>query len=357
MTTLVRRRTLLAGDACSHLQTVSGGPTFTRRTLLSGGAAAVGLAASPLVTMVEAQAITEIRMIGFGGVTNVPIWFAIDRGLFAKEGLKVTLDRTPNSKEQIANLMADKYQFATTAFDNIVAYTEGQGSAKYDNFDLVAILGVHSGLNSVVTAATVKTWNDIKGKTVSVDSPTSGYATVLYQILQNKGLARDRDYKVISVGGTGARIKSLVDGTAQMAIISSPDDIELQNKGFNILAEAAVEIGEFQGSTYAVRRSYAKANEKTVLAFIRAIRAAHDAVFNNKADTIAVLKTRAKELSDQQIETMYTRMTGPGGLNPGAAINTKGVETVLKLRSIYGSEKGPLPSPAKYIDTSYAQKA
>jgi ABC-type nitrate/sulfonate/bicarbonate transport system substrate-binding protein len=316
----------------------------------------VGLSV-PLVGIAGAQALTEIRMIGFGGGTNLPVWLAIDRGLFEKQGLKVTLDRTPGSKEQIADLMGGKYQFATTAFDNIVAYTEGQGSAKYDDFDLVAILGVHSGLNSVVSAASIKTWDDIKGKTVSVDSPTSGYATVLYQILQNKGLTKDRDYKVISVGGTGARVKSLEDGTAQVAIISSPEDVQLQNAGFTILADAGVAVGEYQASTYVVRKSYAKANEKTVLAFIRSIRAAHDAVFGNKADAIAVLKSRAKGLSDQQIEAMYTRLTGPGGLNRGAAINIKGVETVLKLRSIYGSAKAPLPSPAKYIDTTYAEKA
>jgi ABC-type nitrate/sulfonate/bicarbonate transport system substrate-binding protein len=296
-------------------------------------------------------------MVGFGGGTNLPVWLAIDRGLFEKQGLKVTLDRTPNSKEQIANLMAGKYQFATTAFDNIVAYTEGQGSAKYENFDLVAILGVHSGLNSVVTAASVKTWNDIKGKIVAVDAPTSGYATVLYQILQDKGIVRERDYKVISVGGTGARVKALKEGTAQMAIISSPDDVQLRNAGFNILADAAVEVGEYQGSTYAVRRSYAKANENTVLAFIRSIRNAHDVVFKDKTTSIAILKSHIKGLSDVQIDDMYVRMTGPGGLNRGATINTKGVETVLRLRSVYGAAKGPVPPASKYIDMSYAKKA
>ena len=37
------------------------------------------------------------------------------------------------------DLMSGKYQFATTAFDNIVAHTEGQGSAQFANYDLVAI--------------------------------------------------------------------------------------------------------------------------------------------------------------------------------------------------------------------------
>ena len=355
MTTPTRPRAAPSGNVRIPLRGAAAGPLLSRRTLLSGAAA--GLVASPLVMTAGAQGVTEIRMIGFGGGTNLPVWLAIDRGLFEKHGLKVTLDRTPNSKEQIANLMAGKYQFATTAFDNIVAYTEGQGSAKYDNFDLVAILGVHSGLNSVVTAAAVKTWNDIKGKAVAVDAPTSGYATVLYQILQDKGVAKDRDYKVLSVGGTGARVKALKEGTAQMAIISSPDDVQLRNAGFNILADAAVEVGEYQGSTYAVRRSYAKANEKTVLDFIRSIRNAHDVVFKDKATSVAVLKSRITGLSDAQIEDMYVRMTGPGGLNRGAAINAKGVETVLRLRSIYGKAKGPAAPATKYIDTSYAQKA
>jgi ABC-type nitrate/sulfonate/bicarbonate transport system substrate-binding protein len=331
--------------------------TAKRRGALVGAAAAMGLAASLVAGIAAAQGVTEVRMVGFGGATNLPVWFALDRGLFEKQGLKVTLDRTPDSKEQIANMMAGKYQFATTAFDNIVAYTEGEGSVKYDDFDIVAILGVHSGLNSVVAAPAIKTWNDIRGKAVAVDAPTSGYATVLYHILRNRGIAKDRDYKVISVGGTRARAKALEEGSAQMAIISSPEDVQLRKAGFNILADPAVEIGEYQASTYAVRRSYAKANEKIVLAFVRAVKESHDAIFKNKADAVGVLKSRLRDLSDEQAETIYARMIGPGGLNRSAAINTAGVETVLKLRSIYGGVAGPSPSPAKYIDTSYGDKA
>ena len=52
------------------------------------------------------------------------------------------------SKEQMQDIMAGKYQFASTAFDNIVAYTEGQGTDKFPDYDVVAIAGVHSGMNS-----------------------------------------------------------------------------------------------------------------------------------------------------------------------------------------------------------------
>ena len=309
---------------------------------------AVGLAA-------PASGQTEIKLIGFGGGTNVPSRVAIDKGFFLKEGLKVTQDVTEGSKEQMRDIMAGKYQFASTAFDNIVAYTEGQGTDKFPDYDVVAIAGVHSGMNTLVARPEIKKYSDLKGKVVAVDSPTSGYATVLYQIVKDKaGLEKDKDYTTNSVGGTGARVKALKDGTGHVAMISSPNDMQLKDEGFTILGDAATEIGDFQGSAYAVRKSYAKSNPKEVEAFTRAMVAATDYVFSDKAGTIETLKARIKGLSDSDAEKLYARLTGPGGLNKRASLNTKGVETVLKLRSLYG---GAAPqSAAKYIDLSFYEK-
>ena len=130
--------------------------------------------------------------------------------------------------------------------------------------------------------------------------------------------------------------------------------MQLKDEGFTILGDAAEEIGAFQGSAYAVRKSYAKTNEKEVNAFVRAMVAATDYVFSDKAGTVAVLKARIKNLSDADADKLYARLTGPGGLNKRAALNTKGVETVLKLRTLYG---GAAPASAtKYIDLSYYEK-
>ncbi len=187
-------------------------------------------------------------MTSFGGGTNVPSWVALERGFFLKEGLKVTQEVTHGSKEQMQDIMAGKYQFASTAFDNIVAYTEGEGTDKFPNYDVVAIMGVHSGMNSLVARPEIKKYSDLKGKVVAVDSPTSGYATVFYQIVKEKtGLEKDKDYTTNSVGGTGARVKALKDGTGHAAMISSPNDMQLKEEGFTILGDAATEIGALPG--------------------------------------------------------------------------------------------------------------
>jgi ABC-type nitrate/sulfonate/bicarbonate transport system substrate-binding protein len=300
-----------------------------------------------------AQAPTQIRMIGFGGATNLPAWVALDKGFFAKEGLAVTLDKTQGSKEQMQDIMAGKYEFVTTAFDNIVAYTDGEGATKYDNYDLTAILGVHSGLNSVVARPEIKSYEDLRGKTVAVDAVASGYATILYQILKNKGLG-DKDYKIISVGGTDGRVAALEDGRAQVAILSSPQDIQLEKKGYKILDDAAAALGDSQGSVYAVRKSWAKAHEKETLALMRAIIAAQDFVFDNKDAAIEVLIARTPGLSKEDAESIWKRLTGPGGLTRHAALNPKGVDMVLNLRTVYGN---PAKGGAdRYIDLSWQQK-
>jgi ABC-type nitrate/sulfonate/bicarbonate transport system substrate-binding protein len=301
------------------------------------------LAGLIMATAAHAQTLTDVKMIAFGDATNLPVWYALDKGLFEKEGLRLTLDRTTGSKEQFADIMAGKYQFSNTAFDNIVAYTEGQGAVKYDGFDVVAILGAHSGMNSVVGRPEIKTWADIKGKTLAVDSATSGYATVLYQILQNKGVLKDKDYGIISVGSTDARMKALREDKGQMAIIASPQDMVLKREGYN--------------GVYAIRRGYGKSNERETLAFIRAIMAAHEAVFTDRAGTIEVLRKLTRGLSDDDLNALYARMIGPGGLSRTTALNLKGIDMVLKLRSVYGTAQGPTAPASRYIDTSFAERA
>jgi ABC-type nitrate/sulfonate/bicarbonate transport system substrate-binding protein len=301
---------------------------------------------------------TKLDMIGFGGASNLPIWVAKDKGLFAKEGLEVKLDRTPGSVAQMQNLMAGKYQVASTSIDNIVAYAEGQGDVKIDNFDVVAVAGVHSGLNSVVTRPEIKAYKDIKGKAVAVDALGTGYAFVLFKILEKNGLHLNKDYSVVAVGGGPERLDALKSNKAVAAVMSAPNDIEAKNMGYNILADAAKELGGYQGSAYAVRRAWAKDHEKEVVAWIRALANAHDWVFANKAGSLDVLKSNIKGLNDADAEIIYTSLTtGAGGLNKKAEINMAGMKTVLALRGEYAEPKKKLTDPNKYMDLSYHQKA
>jgi len=123
---------------------------------------------------------TKLELIAFGGGGNWPVWAAQEKGLFAKNGISVNLSFTPNSVEQIRNLMSGKYDLGTTAYDNVVAYQEGQGETDLPvQPDLFAFMGGYSGSLRFVTSPDVKTYAALKGKTVGVDAATTGFAFIL----------------------------------------------------------------------------------------------------------------------------------------------------------------------------------
>lgn len=320
--------------------------------------AAAGFVMTAALGLGTASAQMKIDMVAFGGASNLPIWVAMDKGMFAKEGLELTLDRTQGSKALYENMMAGKYQVGSAAIDNTVAYVEGQGDVKIDSFDMVAFLGVHGGLNTAVARPEIKSYKDVKGKSVAVDAANSGYALVLYRILDQNGLKMHQDYKIVAVGGSGERMAAMKENKAVIALLSSPTDLEARALNYTFLGDAAASLGAYQGSAYVVRRAWAKDHEKELIALIRGIVNAHDYIFTNKSGAIEVMQKRVKGLDKTEAEALYANMTeGRGGLNRKAEINVEGVKTVLSLRSEYGEPKMTLSDPYKYIDTSYYEKA
>jgi ABC-type nitrate/sulfonate/bicarbonate transport system substrate-binding protein len=317
--------------------------------------AAIGLALSA-VTPAAAQ--TKLTIVTFAGATNLPVWIAIDKGFFAKEGLDVTQEITRGSTPAMQGLMDGKYQFASSALDNTIAIVEGEGDVKFDNFDVVAILGVHSGMNKIMSRPETKGYADIKGHAIASDALNSGYGLVLVKILASKGLVLNKDYTAVAVGSTPNRIAAMKENKAVAAVISPPEHMKLMKEGYNLLGDATEAIGAYQGSAFIVRRSWAKAHEKETLAFIRAQVAATDYAFANKAGALEVMKKNIKGLSDAELESAYTEMvTSKGGLNRGAKINMDGVKMLLTLRNEVAPAGKQLTDPNKYVDLSYYEKA
>ena len=73
---------------------------------------------------------SSLKIIAFPGAPNLPVFAAMAQGYFARHGLEVSLTTTPSSVYQIQAFHAGEFDLAFTAFDNIVAYQEGQGAAQ-----------------------------------------------------------------------------------------------------------------------------------------------------------------------------------------------------------------------------------
>lgn len=307
-----------------------------------------------------AQGPRTLELIAFGGGGNWPVWAAEDKGLFAKNGIAVKLSFTPNSVEQIRNLMSGKYDLGTTAYDNVVAYQEGQGETELPvQPDLFAFMGGYSGSLRFVTQPDIKTYAALKGKTVGVDAATTGFAFILYKLAAMNGLSMS-DYRIEKLGGTPARVQALMEGKIAGTMISSPSELLPESKGYTRLGDTTTTFGPYQASIGVARRAWAQKNGDRLVAFIRSYVAAMDWLQDpaNKDEAISIyakhIPAAPRPAAQKAYETMFSAKEG---FQKKAKIDLEGCRTVLKLRSEFAKPPKNLTDPAKYIDESYYARA
>jgi ABC-type nitrate/sulfonate/bicarbonate transport system substrate-binding protein len=307
-----------------------------------------------------AQTSKPIEVIVFPGGFNWPIWVAQEKGFFERNNVAVKITPTPNSVFQLTNLIDGKFDIAITAIDNLIAYMEGQGEAPTTHTpDLVAVMGSDNGFLRLVSVPEAKNYADLKGKEVSVDARTTGYAFVLEKLLEKGGLKRD-DVTYVKAGGVLQRFEALLAKKHAATMLISPFEVVAEARGFNRLANAVDVLGHYQGLVAGVRRQWAKENESQVVGFIRGFRAGVDWLYDpaNKAEAIAILRKNLPNMAEDLANKSYGILMDPkDGFTRDASIDVEGVRTVLALRTQYGEPQKELNAPMKYIDLSYYEKA
>lgn len=307
-----------------------------------------------------AWAAAPLEVIVFPGGFNWPLWVGQDKGFFAANGVEVKITPTPNSVFQIENLVAGKFDIAFSTIDNVIAYDEGQGEVALPVApDLFAFMGGQYGAVRLVTKPEIRTFADLKGKSLAVDAATTGYAFVLRKILQKNGLA-ESDYTIARVGGTAARAEALMQGKTDGTILTSPLELAPEAAGFHRIANAVDAIGPYQAVLGVARRAWAKDHETGLVGFIRGYVASLAWLADpaHRDEAAAIYRKNLPRASEAAaLKAWDVLLASPEGFQKKGEISLPGVRTVLELRSEYGRPQKNLTDPSKYIDESYYRKA
>jgi ABC-type nitrate/sulfonate/bicarbonate transport system substrate-binding protein len=296
----------------------------------------------------------------FPGGFNWAVYVAQHNGLFARNAIRVVVEETPNSIAQMTALSAGTCDIAMTGIDNVVAYVEGQGEAPIGpQPEFFAFMGSDTAFLNLIAASGIGSIAALKGKTVSVDALTTGFAFVLFEILRRNGLDTT-DYNVVKLGGTAQRWQALRGGRPDASLLSTPYNILAQNAGLTQLARSADVLGHYQGNVGAARRSWANANRDAVIGFIRAYANAVDWLYDraNCAEAIRILCKELPDMTPDLARQAYGELLDPkDGFFRNGHIDVEGVRTVLELRSRYAKPAKHLSDPGKYLDEAYLRAA
>jgi ABC-type nitrate/sulfonate/bicarbonate transport system substrate-binding protein len=223
--------------------------------------------------------------------------------------------------------------------------------------DLAIIAGqINKPTYSVVVRSDIKSIEDLRGKTLGVSNVKTGEVVFLKKALSKYGL-HEGDYQLANGGGAADRFAAMQKGVMAGTVLPSPFDFRLQDVGLRILLATSEVVRDYQFLVETVRRSWAKANEPTLIRYLRALRRSYNWMNEpaNREDASAIL---AKELN---LEPRYAQRSYDTWIAKEGAysldIKQVAFQPVLEYLGETGELKTPLPVPKKYLDLTYLERA
>jgi ABC-type nitrate/sulfonate/bicarbonate transport system substrate-binding protein len=295
---------------------------------------------------------TKLRVNVFPSPQNLPLYVAQEKGLFTKRGLAVEIQVTPNSQAQRDGLVNGRFEIAQAGVDNALALIE---VAKQN---VVIVSGGSTGLNEMVVRPEIKSYEDIRGKTVVVDATNTAFALLLYKMLDLKGIKKG-EYGIYPAGACSFRRDAMKSDPNKVAAMMNPPCSTFAKKdGYPTFGMATDVIGPYLADGHWVMRAWAQANSQTLVKYLQTIiegyRWAADAA--NRTEVVAVMARHLKIDNDIAAQAVELEVGPNGGLAKDASFDMVGFRNTLKLRAeLEGGD--PNANPAKYIDLSYYQRA
>jgi ABC-type nitrate/sulfonate/bicarbonate transport system substrate-binding protein len=312
----------------------------------------VAIAAVLALLAGSASAEDLIRLNTFPTARSLPFFVGVEKGFFARQGIKLEFEFTESSSAQRAGLANGKFEVVHSAVDNALAMIE---TAKVD---VVIVSGGDGGTNEFIVGRDINAFTDIRGKALVTDAPNTAYALQAKKILLKHGLKDGVDYRINAVGAGPFRLKAMLEGGDNAAaIMNLPFSAQTIEAGLKSLGRTIDLLGPYQAGGAFVLRSWAKAHpevlERYLAGYITSLRWVLDKA--NRDEAIALLMSK-RNLTRSLATRSYDLMIEPGfGFNPDAKLSVEGFDNVLKLRQEV--EGGPVTDPAKYLDLSYYDRA
>jgi ABC-type nitrate/sulfonate/bicarbonate transport system substrate-binding protein len=280
------------------------------------------------------ETLTTVRLGYFS--RSVVLRTARERGYFADSGIHVVDEPVPSSPAQFRTLLSGGFDMVLTSPDNVVAYRMSDRNPLGTRADVRMLLGIDRGMGlSIMASAEVTTVDDVRGRTVAVDVPQSGFALAMFRVLADHGLQRDRDYSVVSLGSTPGRADALIAGECDVTLLNAGHDVRAEVAGCRRLIRITDALSPYIGTVLAATGPWLADNLDVATRFAAAWRRA-TAVVLDAANQQDVQRLLAEELhlDGEGPELAYrTLCSDSDGLIKDLQVDTAGLRTILDTRA------------------------
>ena len=278
-----------------------------------------------------------------------PIFLAQAQGFYKDEGLSVSIIEG-NTPPNVINMVATNgANMADNGCDSEIAAVSHGLPLK--------IVAPMFGVNpySLVVVPSIKSWADLKGKSVMLGTKQDVTAIALGSLAAAHKLTLD-DFSIVIGGNSTARYAGLASGNVQGAMLAQPFDLLAESKGDTILATASDTIKDWTFTCIIANNDWAAKNRPAVLKFLRALRKAIVFGYANKATTVAVLVDKTHIDTAIAAKAWDIDWGKWKAFNPNLKLSMPGIESVVKYQISFGVIPAMPPINTLY-DPSYVAEA
>ena len=293
----------------------------------------VGCTGAPGGVTVAAAAMPEKQDITVASIPAADLaglYVALDKKLFAQQGLHVTIKKIPSSQAVIAAQLNGQVDISAGSY---VPYIAAQAAgARFRILAEASTLRPDSRALVVPANSNVTSVAGLVGKKIGVNGTNSIGTLLISALLQENGISPRKVDFVTDQKGFPAMPGRLQQGEWQAAFLAEPYvTIAGEQYGDRILADFD------QGATtnfpidgYVVTQAWAKRHPKTVVAFVRAI---------EEGQTIAANDSTAAQVAIGKADQLSPMVTGVMALPdfPIGPVDEKGIEREATVMLQFGT--------------------
>jgi ABC-type nitrate/sulfonate/bicarbonate transport system substrate-binding protein len=168
---------------------------------------------------------------------------------------------------------------------------------------------------------------------------------------------RDGDYVARTIPSSSLRVAAMQAGQISAAVMGDRDALMAQAIGAKSFGFVHQYVKDIAYSGYLADDNWARANQDTMVRFLRALLRSTEWLFDpaNKEQAKRIY-AEASDLDMDQTEVVYSTMVGQRMLSRNLRPDLRGVENMLKLAYELGAIP-EVPALDRWIDLSYLDKA
>jgi NitT/TauT family transport system substrate-binding protein len=289
----MRARSFLAFSLIAVMITILAAGCGSRNGAASASAPAVAL--SPEEPDVTVAAIPAVDLAG--------LYIAQDRGLFARQGLHVTIVPIPSAQSVITEQLAGKIDISAGSY---VAYISAQATgARFRILAEASTLSPDTRALVVTENSRITSVAQLAGRRIGVNGVNSIGTLLVGALLSAHGISPDRVSFVTDPDGFPAMPGTLQRGVWGAAFLAEPYITAAgQRYGQQVLADldqGAVLNLPVDG--YVANQAWARAHPRTAAAFIRAIEQGQ-AIANSDVSAVQAVMARDDNLPPEVTASM-----------------------------------------------------